>query len=56
MSDTDVALGYALGAMFIRHVFHHESKEEAQGMIDSIKMAFEHNLETLKVYMETFAF
>ena len=48
VSDTDVALGYALGAMFVRHVFHRESKEEAQGMIDSIKMAFEHRLGTLK--------
>ena len=34
--------------MFVRHVFHRESKEEAQGMIDSIKAAFEHRLDNLK--------
>ena len=53
VADTDVALGYALGAMFVRHVFHRESKEEAQGMIDSIKMAFEHRLRALKWMDET---
>ena len=48
VADTDVALGYALGAMFVRHVFQRKSKEEAQVMIDSIKTAFEHRLDNLK--------
>ena len=47
MADTDVAIGYALGAMFVDRVFHGESKKEAQEMIDSIKKAFEKRLTHL---------
>ena len=35
VADTDVALGYALGAMFVRKVFQKESKKEAQGELSS---------------------
>ena len=52
VSDTDIAIGYALGAMFVDRVFHGESKSVAQTMIDSIKKAFEkrlHHLGKLKL-------
>ena len=47
VTDTDSALGFALGAMFVHKVFHGESKKEAQKMIDSIKTAFETRLKSL---------
>ena len=47
VADTDSALGFALGAMFVRQVFHGESKQEAQKMIDAIKKAFERRLKSL---------
>ena len=48
VTDTDTALGFALGAMFVRKVFHGESKKEAHNMISSIKEAFESRIKSLK--------
>lgn len=47
VSDTDAALGFAVGAMFIRTAFHGESKPVAQEMINRIKDAFEERLHSL---------
>lgn len=47
VTDTDAAVGFALGAMFVKKVFHGESKLQAQQMIDSIKSAFEDRLNSL---------
>ena len=48
VTDTDTALGFALGAMFVRKVFHGESKKEAHNMISSIKEAFERRIKSLR--------
>ncbi|XP_066494010.1 endothelin-converting enzyme 1 isoform X2 [Tiliqua scincoides] len=48
ISDTDVNLGFALGAMFVRATFAEDSKTVAEEMITEIKMAFEESLRGLR--------
>lgn len=40
-------LGFAIGAMFVREVFHGESKPQAEEMINEIRSAFKENLRKL---------
>uniref|UniRef100_A0A670JCB9 Endothelin-converting enzyme 1 n=1 Tax=Podarcis muralis TaxID=64176 RepID=A0A670JCB9_PODMU len=47
ISDTDINLGFALGAMFVKASFAEDSKAVAEEMIKEIKMAFEESLATL---------
>ncbi|XP_055373792.1 neprilysin-3 isoform X2 [Condylostylus longicornis] len=47
VSDTHNVLGFAIGAMFVRGVFHGESKPAAELMINQIREAFIKNLKTL---------
>lgn len=48
MSDTNSVMGFALGAMFVRAVFHGESKPQAENMIEEVKGAFKDNLPNLE--------
>lgn len=48
VSDTNEVIGFALGAMFVREVFHGESKPMAENMINEIRDAFKENLPLLK--------
>ena len=48
VSDTNGVMGFALGAMFVRAVFHGDSKQMAQSMIEEIRNAFVDNLPHLK--------
>ncbi|MGH0120139.1 UNVERIFIED_CONTAM: hypothetical protein FKN15_065300 [Acipenser sinensis] len=45
VSDTDSALGFALGAMFVKATFAEDSKKIAEEMITQIKTAFEDSLQ-----------
>lgn len=47
VSDTNSIIGFALGAMFVREVFHGDSKIMAEQMIEEIREAFKKNLPTL---------
>ncbi|XP_067124089.1 endothelin-converting enzyme homolog isoform X3 [Centruroides vittatus] len=47
VSDTNGIIGFALGAMFVREVFHGDSKIMAEQMIDEIREAFKKNLPKL---------
>ncbi|GAB6026306.1 Peptidase M13 [Chamberlinius hualienensis] len=47
VSDTNNVIGFALGAMFVREVFHGESKPVAEEMIEDIRTAFKKNLDQL---------
>ncbi|XP_006624144.1 endothelin-converting enzyme homolog isoform X1 [Apis dorsata] len=47
VSDTHNAMGFAIGAMFVREVFHGKSKPMAEKMIDQIRKAFTKNLKNL---------
>lgn len=40
-------LGFAIGAMFVREVFHGDSKPQAEEMINEIRSAFKENLRKL---------
>ncbi|XP_069775199.1 endothelin-converting enzyme 1 isoform X2 [Narcine bancroftii] len=44
VSDTDEALGFSLGALFVKATFAEDSKQIAEEMISGIKAAFEENL------------
>uniref|UniRef100_A0A8D3CLF7 Endothelin-converting enzyme 1 n=1 Tax=Scophthalmus maximus TaxID=52904 RepID=A0A8D3CLF7_SCOMX len=44
VSDTDSALGFALGAMFVKDTFPEDSKAIAESMVAEIKWAFEDGL------------
>ena len=48
VSDTNSVAGFALGAMFVRSVFHGSSKPQAEIMIEEIKEAFKENLPNLE--------
>lgn len=39
--------GFAVGAMFVREVFHGEAKTQGEIMIDNIRNAFKRNLKNL---------
>lgn len=43
----NLVLGFAIGAMFVREVFHGESKPQAEEMINEIRTAFKENLRKL---------
>ncbi|XP_035243838.1 endothelin-converting enzyme 1 isoform X1 [Anguilla rostrata] len=45
VSDTDSALGFALGAMFVKATFAEGSKAVAEEMVSQIKQAFEESLQ-----------
>uniref|UniRef100_A0A8C7T7E7 Endothelin-converting enzyme 1 n=1 Tax=Oncorhynchus mykiss TaxID=8022 RepID=A0A8C7T7E7_ONCMY len=45
VSDTDSALGFALGAMFVKATFDEDSKAIAEDMVSEIKWAFEDSLK-----------
>ncbi|XP_063370105.1 endothelin-converting enzyme homolog isoform X2 [Cydia amplana] len=47
VTDTNNALGFAVGAMFVREVFHGEAKTQGELMIDNIRNAFKNNLRNL---------
>lgn len=47
VSDTNSVIGFALGAMFVREVFHGESKPAAENMINEIRTAFKTSLPKL---------
>ncbi|XP_021083785.1 endothelin-converting enzyme 2 isoform X2 [Mesocricetus auratus] len=51
ISNTDDALGFALGSLFVKATFDRQSKEIAEGMISEIRSAFEETLEEL-VWMD----
>lgn len=45
VSDTDSALGFALGALFVKETFAEDSKTSAEDMVSMIKWAFEDSLK-----------
>ncbi|XP_066097097.1 endothelin-converting enzyme 2 isoform X5 [Saccopteryx bilineata] len=51
ISNTDDALGFALGSLFVKATFDQQSKEIAEGMISEIRTAFEEALGQL-VWMD----
>ncbi|XP_075412247.1 endothelin-converting enzyme 2 isoform X1 [Tenrec ecaudatus] len=51
ISNTDDALGFALGSLFVKATFDRQSKEIAEGMIAEIRTAFEEALGQL-VWMD----
>lgn len=51
ISNTDDALGFALGSLFVKATFDRQSKEIAEGMINEIRSAFEETLGDL-VWMD----
>ncbi|KAM9409687.1 endothelin-converting enzyme 1 isoform 2-T4 [Pholidichthys leucotaenia] len=52
VSDTDSALGFALGAMFVKDTFSEDSKTIAEDMVEEIKRAFEDSLKYVS-WMDT---
>lgn len=40
-------LGFAVGAIFVREVFHGDSKPQAEEMINEIRSAFKENLKKI---------
>lgn len=47
MADTNNVIGFAIGAMFVREVFHGEAKPQAEQMINEVRTAFQKNLRKL---------
>ncbi|XP_044763653.1 endothelin-converting enzyme homolog isoform X2 [Coccinella septempunctata] len=47
IQDTNNVLGFAIGAIFVREVFHQESKMQAQEMINNVRNAFTRNFKNL---------
>ncbi|XP_057322411.1 endothelin-converting enzyme homolog [Microplitis mediator] len=47
VSDANNVMGFAIGAMFVRQVFHGKSKPKAEEMIASIREAFVKNFKNL---------
>ncbi|XP_077288912.1 M13 family metallopeptidase neprilysin 3 isoform X1 [Arctopsyche grandis] len=47
VTDTNNAIGFAVGAMFVREVFHGPSKPQAEEMIEGLRTAFKRNLKNL---------
>ncbi|PSN53054.1 Endothelin-converting enzyme [Blattella germanica] len=48
VTDTNNVLGFAIGAMFVRQVFHGNSKPMAEEMINEVRNAFKANLLQLE--------
>lgn len=47
ISDTNNVIGFAVGAMFVREVFHGDNKPMAEKMIEEIRGAFKENINEL---------
>ncbi|XP_058803973.1 endothelin-converting enzyme homolog isoform X2 [Phymastichus coffea] len=47
VNDANNVMGFAIGAMFVREVFHGKSKPMAEEMINEIRTAFTKNLKNL---------
>uniref|UniRef100_A0A336LY78 CSON004984 protein n=1 Tax=Culicoides sonorensis TaxID=179676 RepID=A0A336LY78_CULSO len=47
VTDTNNAIGFAIGAMFVREAFNGKSKPEAEQMINEVRDAFKANLKHL---------
>ncbi|XP_015588301.1 endothelin-converting enzyme homolog isoform X2 [Cephus cinctus] len=47
VTDANNVMGFAIGAMFVREVFHGKSKPMAEEMINEIRKAFTRNLKNL---------
>lgn len=47
VSDTNNAIGFAIGAMFVREVFNGNAKPQAEEMINRVRFAFKENLGNL---------
>ncbi|XP_037045655.1 neprilysin-3 isoform X2 [Bradysia coprophila] len=47
VADTNNVIGFAIGAMFVREVFHGEAKPQAEQMINEVRSAFQQNLRNL---------
>ncbi|XP_017775297.1 PREDICTED: endothelin-converting enzyme 1 isoform X2 [Nicrophorus vespilloides] len=47
VSDTTNVLGFAVGAIFVREVFHGDSKVHAETMINDVRTAFKRNFKNL---------
>lgn len=47
VADTNNVIGFAIGAMFVREVFHGEAKPQAEQMINEVRTAFQKNLRKL---------
>lgn len=41
-------VGFAIGAIFVKEVFHQESKVQAEEMINNVRDAFKNNFKNLK--------
>ncbi|XP_066996850.2 endothelin-converting enzyme homolog [Anabrus simplex] len=52
VTDTSNLIGFAVGAMFVREVFHGNSKPMAEQMINEVRTAFKKNLKNLN-WMDT---
>lgn len=48
IQDTNNVLGFAIGAIFVREVFHNDSKLQAEEMIGNVRTAFKRNFKNLK--------
>nr|XP_023014776.1 endothelin-converting enzyme homolog isoform X2 [Leptinotarsa decemlineata] len=48
IQDTNTVLGFAIGAIFVREVFHQDSKLQAEEMINNVRDAFKKNFQNLK--------
>lgn len=48
VQDTNNVLGFAVGAIFVREVFHQDSKNQAEEMINNVRNAFKKNFKNLK--------
>uniref|UniRef100_A0A4W3GW60 Endothelin-converting enzyme 1 n=1 Tax=Callorhinchus milii TaxID=7868 RepID=A0A4W3GW60_CALMI len=48
VTDTDIMLGFSLGALFVRATYAEDSKKIADAMISEIKASFEANLKHTK--------
>lgn len=46
--DTNNAIGFAIGAMFVRESFNGKSKPQAEQMINEVRNAFKANLRSLE--------
>lgn len=47
ISDTNQVMGYAMGSLFVKRVFKGESKVRVEQMINSIREAFQENMDSL---------
>ncbi|XP_063925032.1 endothelin-converting enzyme homolog isoform X2 [Zophobas morio] len=48
VQDTNNVLGFAIGAIFVREVFHLDSKTQAEDMINNVRNAFKANFAKLR--------